>query len=324
MTPVATSTMREHEAPAAAGCGTSCARGRPRSCRSVRCPARGQTSDQCRHRPPCPTAADTKFCTVRPDHLGEVAQRALAGVALPVGVGDEADRGVERQRAACTFAMSVGLNGSPLWIRWITYEQDEADDAEREQRQRVDVPALLALGVDPAEPVDQPLDRTEDPVEPRRTAVVDAGDVAAEERRGHPEERRSGRSIAPSLRTSSEPLGEEQRGDQVDGQQHSEDEPGDVLARHGSTSAGSASGVRSVVEVELVVGTDDPVAAPDERDARCEEPDHRHDHPHVCHAPVVPLGRGHEKGLDAFLTRAPRTLTPCGCRSHLGRRTTET
>ena len=34
------------------------------------------------------------------DHLAEVAQRGLAAVGLPVGVGDETDRGVERQ---CPF-----------------------------------------------------------------------------------------------------------------------------------------------------------------------------------------------------------------------------
>ena len=44
-------------------------------------------------------------------------------------------------------------------------EQEDADDAEREERDRVDVPALLALGIDPAEPVDEALDRTEDAVE---------------------------------------------------------------------------------------------------------------------------------------------------------------
>ena len=44
-----------------------------------------------------PAAADTKFWTDEADHLGEVAHRRLAAVGLPVGVGHEADRGVERQ-----------------------------------------------------------------------------------------------------------------------------------------------------------------------------------------------------------------------------------
>src|SRR5437868_2214781 len=45
-------------------------------------------------------------------------------------------------------------------------EEQDADDAEREERQRVDVPALLTLGIYPAEPVDEVLDRAEHAVEP--------------------------------------------------------------------------------------------------------------------------------------------------------------
>ena len=44
-----------------------------------------------------PVAADTKFCTVKPEHLRQIAQRRLAAVALPVGVGGEADGRVHRQ-----------------------------------------------------------------------------------------------------------------------------------------------------------------------------------------------------------------------------------
>ena len=42
-----------------------------------------------------PVAAETKFCTVRPRHLHEVAHRGFAAVVLPVGVGHETDGGVE-------------------------------------------------------------------------------------------------------------------------------------------------------------------------------------------------------------------------------------
>ena len=54
----------------------------------------------------------------QPDHLGEVAHRGLAGVVLPVGVGDEADRGVERQRPAARAGRRSGLSGSAPWNRW--------------------------------------------------------------------------------------------------------------------------------------------------------------------------------------------------------------
>ena len=45
------------------------------------------------------------------EHLHEIGQRAFAAVVLPVGVGDEADRGVEAEIRA-TAAMPCGLNGS--------------------------------------------------------------------------------------------------------------------------------------------------------------------------------------------------------------------
>ena len=45
-----------------------------------------------------PTAAETKFWTARPAICDEMAHRRLARVGLPVGVGHERRRGVERQR----------------------------------------------------------------------------------------------------------------------------------------------------------------------------------------------------------------------------------
>ena len=47
----------------------------------------------------------------QPGHLRQIAQGLLAAVGLPVGVGDEADRGVERRGRAGTAAMPCGLNG---------------------------------------------------------------------------------------------------------------------------------------------------------------------------------------------------------------------
>ena len=44
-----------------------------------------------------PVAAETKLWTVKPAICSEIAQRGLAAVILPIGVGGEADRGVQRQ-----------------------------------------------------------------------------------------------------------------------------------------------------------------------------------------------------------------------------------
>ena len=55
-----------------------------------------------------PTAADTKFCTVRPSIWVRWLIVDLARVPLPVGVGHEADRGVERDRAGSTLGDRSG------------------------------------------------------------------------------------------------------------------------------------------------------------------------------------------------------------------------
>ena len=129
---------------AAAGSAASCGRGRPRSCRSCAGPARARPRISATITA-MPAAADTKFCTVRPTIWVRWLIVDSPRVALPVRVGHEADRGVERQRRRRRSTMSVGLNGSAPWSRWSTYSSRNDDDAERQQRQRVDVPALLAL-----------------------------------------------------------------------------------------------------------------------------------------------------------------------------------
>ena len=80
---------------AAAGCAASCGSRSTQKLPSVRRPRRTMPR-MIATTTAMPAAADTKFCTAKPDHLGEVAHRHLAAVPLPVRVGHEADRGVER------------------------------------------------------------------------------------------------------------------------------------------------------------------------------------------------------------------------------------
>ena len=54
----------------------------------------------------------------QPDHLREVAHRRLADVRLPVGVGGEAHRRVERESAEIGPS-PCGLNGRRCWTRCI-------------------------------------------------------------------------------------------------------------------------------------------------------------------------------------------------------------
>jgi hypothetical protein len=87
-----------------------------------------------------------------PRHLREVAHRALAAVVLPVRVGREADGRVPGE---------IGWNGPELLrvegqhvlqpLDGVRHEQ--AEGAEEEHRDRVALPAVLPLWIDPAEPI---------------------------------------------------------------------------------------------------------------------------------------------------------------------------
>ena len=78
----------------------------------------------------------------QPGHLGEVAHGQLAAVVLPVRVGDEADRGVERERRR--NADRVGRIERQRALQALEpVEAEHRDEAEREHRERVHGPGLL-------------------------------------------------------------------------------------------------------------------------------------------------------------------------------------
>ena len=88
-------------------------------------------------------------------HLHEVAGGGLTGIRLPVGVGDEARRGVEREvrfesRKAEVQEQYV-LNPEEQ------VEKQHGDQRERQHAPQVGRPRLLGIGVDPGQPVDAAL-----------------------------------------------------------------------------------------------------------------------------------------------------------------------
>jgi hypothetical protein len=113
------------------------------------------------------------------DHLDEVAQRALAAVVLPVGVGGEAHGGVEGEvRRHAGLALRVERQDA---LGALEQVEDEAPDgAERQHRQGVGEPVLLLALIDPGERVAAPLDRPEDGREEGALAGEDAGHEAAD------------------------------------------------------------------------------------------------------------------------------------------------
>src|SRR6185312_2859031 len=78
-------------------------------------------------------------------------------------------------------------------------EPEHGDAAEREHRERVHAPRLLALGVDPTEAIQGALDRREDAVAGGRAPVEDPRDVGAEQWRRETDEPQEGRGLSPGL-----------------------------------------------------------------------------------------------------------------------------
>ena len=82
--------------------------------------------------------------------------------------------------AGGTAVASVGSSGSYPWMRCSEIQPQHRDEAEREQREGVDGPGLLARRIDAADAIDDALDRREDPVSERLAAAEHGGDVGAE------------------------------------------------------------------------------------------------------------------------------------------------
>ncbi len=114
-----------------------------------------------------------------PEHLREVAHRRFAAVTLPVGVRGEARRGVERG-IRTDGGHRLRIERQPLLQPLQSIHDKGAGEVEPEHRQRVLDPAHLACGIDTGAAVDQPLERSADPLRPYRAAFVNRGHVRAE------------------------------------------------------------------------------------------------------------------------------------------------
>ncbi len=112
-------------------------------------------------------------------HLREVAHRRLGHVGLPVGVGHEADRRVERE--VWRHRVLAGrIQRQHILQALDRIHQNEAGEAERQHRDGVGHPVLLVVLADAADLVDADLERTHDGAQERALAVEHARHVAAE------------------------------------------------------------------------------------------------------------------------------------------------
>lgn len=106
-------------------------------------------------------------------HLAERRHGGLARIALPIGVGDEADRRVERQvarkpREALRVQRQHALQAQHR------IDEDKADQVEGQERQGVGVPALTLARINAAGLVEQALDGAHHRIEEGLLAVPDA------------------------------------------------------------------------------------------------------------------------------------------------------
>ena len=112
-------------------------------------------------------------------HLREIAHRALAAVPLPVRVGGEAHRGVERGiRRDRTEPLRVERQHALQALQRV--DDQHAGRVEEQHRRGVRLPAHLLRGPHPGQAVDQPLEPAEHPLEPERPARVDGGHEGAQ------------------------------------------------------------------------------------------------------------------------------------------------
>ena len=107
-----------------------------------------------------------------PEHLGQVAHRRLAAVALPVGVGGEAhgrvEGGIGRDAGE---ALRVQREDALQTLEAV--DRQCAEPVEEQHRDRIGLPVHPLVGMDAADAVDQTLDRAEHGIEERPLAVVD-------------------------------------------------------------------------------------------------------------------------------------------------------
>ena len=90
-----------------------------------------------------------------------MAERRLACIRLPVGVGDEADRDVEGKvgRHACE---ALGVEGQIGLQTQQGIKAEHAGPAEDDHRDCILEPLLLGFRVDPRDAIEPALDRTDD------------------------------------------------------------------------------------------------------------------------------------------------------------------
>jgi hypothetical protein len=109
-------------------------------------------------------------------HLGQVAHGGLAAVGLPVGVGDEADSGVESQ-VRRGVGHGLGIEGQPQLQALQGVDGEHAEQAEGQHGAGIAAPAHVVAVAHTGQAVAEVLQRPQPGHEGRQVTPVDAGHV---------------------------------------------------------------------------------------------------------------------------------------------------
>ena len=143
-------------------------------------------------------------------HLRQVRHRPFAAVVLPVGVGDEADRRIEREigrHRRLSGRIELRLERQHVLQAQDHIDNEEATGVEQQHGDCIGQPMLLAFLVDAAGPVHGRLDRPQQRRKERALAVEDARHVGAEHRRDSDDDRAVKQDLNPPNRGHDTSLG---------------------------------------------------------------------------------------------------------------------
>jgi hypothetical protein len=113
------------------------------------------------------------------EHLGQVAHGRLAGIALPVRIGGETDRSVER-RIRADVGHRLGIQRQPELQALKRIHRQRAEDVEQQDRQDVVQPAHFLILAHATQTVEQGFEAAAEARSQRRPAFHHGGDVVAE------------------------------------------------------------------------------------------------------------------------------------------------
>ena len=163
------------------------------------------------------------------DHLREIRHRGFARVALPVGVGGEADGGVERE-VRTERAKSLWIEREEVLQPQDGVGEQAAHQAEEQHGERVLLPVVLAVRLHAHEPVGKPFQRFHHGVEPGLPIGIEHADEIQAKRLGDERERADEQGqLQPvrSLHIESSEFFRTQHGDQQVAKQRQRNETND-------------------------------------------------------------------------------------------------